>query len=77
MCTRFGEKHGTDIVEEFNKLVQKGELEEYNEKLANDAHLTESYFVSSYVSGLKDEIKSLVKLSRPKDLASAYEQAKL
>lgn len=85
VCIRFGEKQGFEIVEELNKLEQKEDLEDYNEKfeelracmLTFDPHLPESYFILSYVSGLKSEIKSLVKLGRLTSLAMVYEQARL
>ncbi|KAL8159085.1 hypothetical protein V2J09_000622 [Rumex salicifolius] len=85
ICARFGEKQGYEVVEEFNKLEQKDDLEAYCEKfeelrsymLAYDPHLPESYFVSSFLSGLKPEIKSLVKISRPTSLAEALEHSRL
>lgn len=85
VCKRFGDIQGSEIVEEFNKLDQKGSIEDYTEKfeelragmLSINPHLPESYFVSSFVSGLKGEIKSLVKLGRPGSLMMVYEQARL
>ena len=32
LCARFGEKMGMQVIDEFNKLEQKGNLEEYTEK---------------------------------------------
>lgn len=39
--------------------------------------LTESYFISSFVSGLKEEIRPLIKIFKPTSLDQAFEQAKL
>lgn len=59
----FGNLNFLDEVEEFNELQQLGSVREYQEKfeelrtlmLLRDPYLTESYFVSSFVSGLKEE----------------------
>lgn len=39
--------------------------------------LTESYFISSFVSGLKEEIRPLIKIFKPTSLDQGFEQAKL
>ncbi|KAE8673195.1 hypothetical protein F3Y22_tig00111807pilonHSYRG00050 [Hibiscus syriacus] len=61
LCHRFCDRNYSDIIEEFNKLMQKGE----------------DYFVSSFISGLKEELKHKVKVLEPKNLSEAYRQAKL
>ncbi|KAL8137446.1 LOW QUALITY PROTEIN: hypothetical protein V2J09_003447 [Rumex salicifolius] len=81
---RFGDLDGSDVVEEFNKLQQQEDLEEYNEKFEDlrasmlllNPSLPESYFISSYVSGLRSEIKHLVRLGKPTSLALTFEHAK-
>ncbi|KAL8158626.1 hypothetical protein V2J09_000163 [Rumex salicifolius] len=81
---RFGDLDGSDVVEEFNKLQQQEDLEEYNEKFEDlrasilllNPSLPESYFISSYVSGLRNEIKHLVRLGKPTSLALTFEHAK-
>ena len=62
ICNRFGEKTRTNVIEEFNKLKQKGSVEEYQVRfdelrsLLSLSHpcLDEAYFVSSFISGLDD-----------------------
>ncbi|XP_027102590.1 uncharacterized protein [Coffea arabica] len=85
LCERFSGKGSLDIVEEFNKLQQVGTVEEYEEKfeelktlmLTKNPRLDESYFVSSFISGLKEEIKPMVKMFRPQTLTKAFEVAEL
>ncbi|KAL4303860.1 hypothetical protein GQ457_10G003110 [Hibiscus cannabinus] len=60
-------------------------VEEYQEKfeelkplmLQQNSHLPETYFVSSFISGLKEEIRHKVKIHEPTTLADAYRKAKL
>nr|XP_027083907.1 uncharacterized protein LOC113706223 [Coffea arabica] len=78
-------KWSRDVVEEFNKLQQKGTVEEYEEKfeelktlmLIRNPRLDEGYFISSFISGLKDEIKPMVKMFKPLTLSKAFEVAEL
>ncbi|XP_027076964.1 uncharacterized protein [Coffea arabica] len=85
LCERFSGRNSRDIVEEFNKLHQKGTIEDYEEKfeelktlmLTRNPRLDESYFVSSFISGLKDEIKPTVKMFKPQTLMKAFEVAEL
>ena len=39
--------------------------------------LPEGYFVASFLSGLRDEIKPVVKMHKPSSLAEAYDIALL
>ncbi|KAL4348724.1 hypothetical protein GQ457_17G014770 [Hibiscus cannabinus] len=85
LCHRFDDRNYGDVVEEFNKLLQKGSVDDYQEKfeelkpymLQHNPHLDEDYFVSSFVSGLKEEIKHRVRVHEPKSLKEASRQAKL
>ena len=43
--------------------------------LIRDPHLSESYFVSSFISGIKEEIKPMVKMLKPTTLIEAFEIA--
>ena len=82
---RFSGKGSLDIVEEFNKLQQVGTVEEYKEKfeelktlmLTKNPKLDESYFISSFISGLKEEIKPMVKMFKPQALSKAFEVVEL
>ncbi|KAE8690574.1 hypothetical protein F3Y22_tig00110894pilonHSYRG00006 [Hibiscus syriacus] len=85
LCHRFCDRNYSDIIEEFNKLMQKGSVEEYQERfeelrpylLQQNMHLGEDYFISSFINGLKEELKHKVKVLEPKKLSEAYRQAKL
>ncbi|KAL4281742.1 hypothetical protein GQ457_03G022050 [Hibiscus cannabinus] len=85
LCHRFCDKTFSDVVEEFNKLVQKGSVEDYQERfeelhplmLQQNTQLSEGYFVSSFISGLKEELKHKVKVLEPKSVFDATRQAKL
>nr|XP_027122265.1 uncharacterized protein LOC113739231 [Coffea arabica] len=78
---RFNDNGYKDIIEEFNKLQQEGSVEEYQERfeelkplmLDKNKNLDESYFTSSFISGLKEEIKPMVKMLRPATLSEAFE----
>lgn len=85
LVKRFGEKGGRDEVEEFNKLQQVDSVARYQEEfeslrsllLAKNPCLTEQYFVSSFISGLKEELKPMVRLMKPPSLLEAFEVAQL
>lgn len=74
-----------DVVEDFNKLQQLGTMVEYKERfeelkslmLVRKPHLSDSYFVSSFISGLRDEIKTMVKMLKPNKVSDAMELAQL
>jgi hypothetical protein len=80
--SRFG--NGDDIVEEFNKLTQEGGMEEYVERfeeLKSLMHslnplLPESYYISRFISGLKEDIKPMLKILKPDTLMTTFDQAK-
>lgn len=82
ICNRFGNK--ANIVEEFNKLTQEGGIEEYIERfeeLKSLIHslnllLLESYYISSFISGLKKDIKPMLKILKPMILMTTFDQAK-
>ncbi|KAL4363523.1 hypothetical protein GQ457_04G038370 [Hibiscus cannabinus] len=85
LCHRFCDKAYHDVIEEFNKLMQRSTVEEYQERfeelkpfmLQHNPHLEEGYFVSSFISGLKEDIKHRVRVHEPRVLADAYRKAKL
>nr|XP_027120832.1 uncharacterized protein LOC113737890 [Coffea arabica] len=82
---KFDNRNGRDVVEEFNKLRQSGKVEDYQEKfeelkimmMIRNPHLDEEYFVSSFISELKDEIKTMIKMLKPMNLSEAFELAAL
>jgi len=82
MCNRFGSKD--DIMEKFNKLVQKDSVDEYVKKFeelkslmhALNSSLPESYYISGFVSGLKEDIKPMLKILKPMTLMTTFKQVK-
>ena len=80
---RFGKTGGVDFQEEFNKLSQTGGLMEYVEKfeelkaliLCKNSSLGEGYFMTSFIYGLKGELKPMVRLMKPQTLMHAIEVA--
>jgi len=85
LCKRFGERRMVDIVEEFNKLKQIGTIIEYLLKfeelkslmLHRNPYLTNEYFVLSFISGLSDDLRSMVEMMRPRSVQEAIEDALL
>ncbi|XP_026450774.1 uncharacterized protein LOC113350886 [Papaver somniferum] len=85
ICSRFQELGHDDIVGEFNKLSQYGIVLEYQElfeelkalMLAKNRHLTEEYFTSSFISGLKKELRIVVKIFSPTTLEKAIYLARM
>ena len=85
LCGRFGERSMANIVEEFNKLKQSRSVEMYQKcfeelrsyMIQHNTYLTEAFFVSSYLSGLNDELRPMVKVLRPQTVAQASEDARL
>ena len=59
-----------DIIEEFNKLKQERSVLNYQIKfeelkslmIVSHPTLTEAYFVSSFISGLNEELRPIVKM---------------
>ena len=82
ICSRFGNR--VDIVEEFNKLTHEGGIEEYVERFEElkslmhslNSLLPESYYISSFISGLKEDIKPMLKILKPETLMKNFDQAK-
>ena len=84
-CIRFGERNMVDIVEEFNKLKQEGSVTDYQERFEElgvlmwnmQPTLTDKYFVPSFISGLKDELRSMVKMMMPTIVRQVAKKARL
>jgi len=64
----------TDVVEEFNKLRQGGSVQAYQQRfeelkalmLISNPTFSKEYFVSSFISGLNEEIRPTVKMFQPR-----------
>ena len=73
------------MVQEFNRLRQEGMVLEFQAKfkelkfrmLNKNPYLNEEYFVSSFIRGLNDELRSTVQVLRPKTIQEAVEGAAL
>ena len=77
VCGRFlyaiGERTRMDVIEEFNKLRQEGLINEYQTRfeelksllIISYLTLNEAYFVCSFISGLNDELRLIVKMIQP------------
>ncbi|KAA8539824.1 hypothetical protein F0562_026516 [Nyssa sinensis] len=81
LIARFGDSLFDDAVRQLTKLRQISTVKTYQEKfeeLANKTNgLSEEFFVSCFVSGLKDEIKAGVQMFRPKNVSQAMGLARL
>ncbi|KAK8695823.1 hypothetical protein V6N13_000971 [Hibiscus sabdariffa] len=85
LCHRFCNKNQFDVIKEFNKLSQITTVADYQENfeelqplmLQKNCNLPESYFVSSFNSGLQEQIRNRVKIHEPVTLADAYRKAQL
>jgi len=85
VCARFKEDLGSQVVEDFNRLQQKGTVDEYLEQfeelkalmVQRTPTLPDSFFVDSFVGGLKPQLKPFVKALTPVTLADAMNLARL
>ncbi|KAL8100580.1 hypothetical protein AgCh_032728 [Apium graveolens] len=76
---------GSDIVEQFNKLQQTGSIETYIDEFDNlrslmEQHnlvLPDTYFLDSFVGGLKTSVKPFVKAFKPTTVTEAIRYARL
>lgn len=73
------------MVETFSKIKQLGTFSEYQERfkelktqvLMAMPHALTSYYICVFTSGLRVEIKSMVKMMKQNTLAKAFEVASL
>lgn len=82
---RFGERTRMDIIKEFNKPRQEGSVKEYQTRfeelkslvIISYLTLNEAYFVSSFVTGLNDELKLIVKMMQPETVQQAAKKVRM
>lgn len=78
---RFGPNAFEDAMGELTKLTQQTTVRAYQERFESLASrttgLTEDFFVSCFVSGLKDEIKAGVQMFSPTNISQAIGLARL
>lgn len=80
----FSEGGYENIIGQFNKLTQRGNVEEYINQFEElrkyvvtmDGTHNESYYVDSFLSGLKEEISSALYLNKPHSLKEAMDKAR-
>ena len=81
MCVRFGPFDYEDFDEALAKLCQMGTVREYQAQFERIASRVQEWpekaLIGSYIGGLKDEIRSEVKLFRPTTLVHATSLARL
>lgn len=84
VVARFEIVETMDVQDQFNKIKQTGTIADYEDKfeelralvLSKNRGFNEEYFISSFISGLKDNIKGSVKMFRPQSLSDAVYLAK-
>jgi len=85
ICGRFKEDLGCRVVEDFNKLQQTGPIDEYLERfnklkalmIQRTPALPDVFFVDSFISGLKPQLKPFVKVLNSNSLQAAITFARL
>jgi len=83
-CSRLRDDPGRKVVEDFNRLQQLGTLEEYLTifeelkalMLVTNPTMLASYFLESFIGGLKPIIKSFVRAFNPQTLYAAMKIAR-
>lgn len=81
LSVRFRDDECRNVVEEFNKLTQVGTLEDYLDKfedlmslmIQKNPEIPDSYFLDSFIGGLKPTIKYFVRSFDPPTLYSIVE----
>jgi len=82
ICSRFGNR--TDIVEEINKPMQESDVDEYVKRFKElkslmhslNSLLPKSYYISNFISGLKEDSKLMLKILKLVTLMIAFDQVK-
>ncbi|KAL2931387.1 Retrotransposon-derived protein PEG10 [Bienertia sinuspersici] len=85
VSNRFKDDVGCHVVEKFNRLQQSDSLESYIDEFENlrslmlqqSQFLPESYFLDSFIGGLKPSLKPFVRAFKPNSISSAVEYARL
>ena len=84
ISARFKDNLGNKVVEEFNKLAQFGSLDNYIAKfeelkallLLRNPTMPDSYFLESFIGGLSDTVKPIVRSFKPVSVSDAIEYAR-
>lgn len=84
VCQRFSKSGYKNIAGLFNKLIQKGSVDEYINKfdelrnyvMLQEGFHRESYYIDNFISGLKEEISQSLYSNKPQSLQEARERAR-
>ncbi|XP_074327173.1 uncharacterized protein LOC141665091 [Apium graveolens] len=84
VCQRFSKVGYENVVGQFNKLTQKGKVEDYitqfdelrNYVMAEEGFHRESYYIDNFISGLKDDIAQYLYNQRPQTMQEARDMAR-
>lgn len=84
VCNRFSRVGYENLVGQFTKLMQKGRVEEYisqfdelrSHVMAQDGRHRESYYIDTFISGLREEISQALYNHRPSTLQEARNMAR-
>lgn len=85
VCKRFFKIGYENVVGKFNKLTQKGKVEEYinqfdelrNYVMAEEGCYREFHYVNNFISGLKEEIAQYMYNHKPQNLKQARDMARV
>lgn len=85
LVARFRDYGSSKIVEQFNRLQQFGQLEDYVDEfesarslmLQHNHMLPDAYILDSFIGGLKATVKPFVKAFKPTTIAEAIDYARL
>lgn len=84
ICSRFARGGHENLIGQFNKLLQKGKVDDYIRRFeelktymwTQNKGCTEEYFIESFLSGLKEEIANALYIVRPQTLRDVIIQAR-
>lgn len=84
VCQRFSKSGYENVVGQFNKLTQKGKVEEYitqfdelrNYVMAEEGFHRESYYIDNFISGLKEDIAQYLYNQKPTTMQEARDMAR-
>lgn len=84
VCHRFSKVGYENIVGQFNKLTQRGKVDDYinqfdelrNYVMMEEGYHRESYYIDNFISGLKDEIAQYLYNQKPQTLQEARDMAR-
>ncbi|XP_026383401.1 uncharacterized protein LOC113278891 [Papaver somniferum] len=85
LCARFEDVAQDNYVGSFNKLAQTTTIEDYYDlwehyksfMIANSPYLPKSLYTLSFISGLKEEIHTVVQMFKPENTATNFYLARL